>query len=547
MVCNNCGQECADGIKFCTNCGSELTGAAVNAVNTAVDPAMMTGGVEVAQANPQKEKKPVNKKVVGLAAIALLICCLVAIMNSKADYITLEKKSIIDISVVDENVVVEYANGKMDKLKHEERSGVQYSIDRTVACFQNEDKEIIVIKNGKEIKTNIEEASGAVLSTFGDTIAYLEEAERDDDTGIMIGTLKLYYTKNKKTKTIAKDVRLDSFTLSPNGETVAYTTDWEYDDDDDEWTFKGYYSVNGKDPKKIDTDAATFAIADKAKFIYYTDGDRIYVKKKNKDGVKLADNAELYNFIVNADCTEMIYTVEDDDYDITSYITVKGKEKKKISGNVVSGVLLPENALMCSVSGAGGVYTGVESLKEQLYGVGDKMSFLNKKCEFVTVASDIDEYIIAADMESFVYLDDDGAIFRVTNFAKGGKKKEIADDTDAYYIYAADDLKYVYYLDDHDELYCIKGKKAKMIAEEVDDVAVAADGRACYYVVAEDDDEEELYYVKKAGKGKKVVSAENINLSDICGVTWVGITNDDEYTSNIMKGKKVKEIYKTED
>lgn len=545
MVCYNCGQTCADGVRFCTNCGADLA-AATNAVNTAANPAMQ--GMETAPA--QKEKKPIDKKMAGLVAIILIVMCVIALMNSKPDYVTMEKKSILDIDVIDDNVMVSFANGKSLKLKYESCSSVQYSIDQTVACFVNEDEEVIVIKNGKEIKTGVEEVSNVVLSVYGDTFAYLEDVEADKETGVMGGDLHLFYIKNKKDKKVASDVRTNSVVLSPDGKTVAYTTDWEYEDDDDEsaWTFKGYYSVNGKEPKKIDTDAKTFAIADKGKFIYYTDGDRVYVKKKNKDGVKLADNVELEHFIVNEDLSQMIYTVsdnEDDDY--TTYITEKGKERVKISGGYVSGPCLPRDGVMKSISNIYGTFSGVESLEEFLYSENGKISYLSKKNEFETVVSRGSGVVLSDDMESLIYVDDDGDVYRVTNFAKGGKKKKIATDTEAISIDASGDLKYVYFLNDDEELYCIKGKKTKMVAEEVEELcAVSADGKGCYYTVEEDEDEYVLFYVKKAGKGKEVVSAEHIDVDNYDGILTVNYGKDDEYSFNLLKGKKMKEIYKWE-
>lgn len=549
MVCYNCGQTCADGVRFCTNCGADLA-AATNAVNTAANPAMQ--GMETAPA--QKEKKPVNKKMAGLVAIILIVMCVIALMNSKPDYVTAKNKSILMLERDEDNVVAIFANGKILKMKHESANSVQYSVDRTVACFINEDEEVIVVRNGKEIKTGVEEVSALVLSVYGDTFAYVEEAEYDDEARKTLGDLYLYdIKKGKKSDKIEGGVSPDSIVLSPNGKTVAFTADWEYDEDERESSCKGYYSINGKEPKKIGNDAETFAIADKAKYIYYLDEDRVYVKKKNKDeGEKIATKASLSSFIVNEDLSQMILTVVEDG-DVKTFMTEKGKKSDgKISGSSVSGPILPSDAMKKSLSSksAYGTFSGVESLEELLYTEGDeKLSYLTKKGELETVLSSCRSCRIADDMESLVYLDKDGDLFKVTNFAKGGKKKEICKDTDAYSIYASGDLKYIYYVDD-DELYCVKGKKAKRVADEVGYIqCITPDGKGCYYTeeIEDDDDEAVLYYVKKTGKSKEVVSAEYVDVSNYYGTLIAECGDDDEVTFNLVKGKKLKEIYKSED
>lgn len=563
MVCSKCGQECADDVKFCTNCGVELimeekeaaAEAAVAAEEAAVpEPAEaeVTVATEekvetAAPAEPKekKEKKPLNKKLLGGVAAAvvlfLLLLAAVSVCNNGADYVTAGKNAILEIVEVDDKVLVLYEDGDVDELKYERCYNTCYSQDRSAAVFENEDEELILVRKGKVTETGIEDAYNVVVSVYGDTIAYLSDVEADFQANVKVGILNLYYTKNGKTKEIAEDVLYGSPVLSPDGQTVAFVSDYDASDD-----FKGYYSVKGKKPVEVGKEKYVIAIADKAAYLYYRDADRLYAQKRKRDGEKLASDLGSVSVFVNADCTELMYTV-----DGKAYLSVKAGEKEKVSNDSVSRLLLPPDALQDygkynTARGNVMVYhTGVATLKEQLYWTEGDISYLNGKKEMNTVASSVMDYEIAEDGESLVYVDYSGDVNRVTKFSKGGEKKTVKEDAEATDIYASGDLKYVYYVNEDDELYCIKGKKAKKLADDVTEVAVSGDGRLCYYVI----EDEELCYSKKNGKRKSILSEDDVYIScdRIMESVIVTIVNDDdESTYYFMDGKKMNELFTEE-
>lgn len=573
MVCSKCGQECADGVKFCANCGAELAAAEPTVTedaakeNVTAEPAVTESAVRenvtaepvvaetataeerketVASAEPKekKEKRPVNKKLLGgvAAAVVLFVLLLaaVSVCNNGADYVTAGKNAILEIVEVDDKVLVLYEDGDVDELKYERCYNTCYSQDRSVAVFENEDEELILVRKGKVTETGIEDADNVVVSVYGDTFAYLSDVERDSESYVNIGILNLYYTKNGKTKEIAEDVLYGSPVLSPNGQTVAFVSDYDASDD-----FKGYYSVKGKKPVEVGKERYVVAIADKAAYLYYRDADRLYAQKRKKDGEKLASDLGSVSVFVNADCTELMYTV-----DGKAYLSVKAGEKEKVSNDSVSDLLLPSDALQDDMrhTTANGYtrvyYTGVDTLEEQLYMTEGDISYLNGKKEMNTVASSVLGYEIASDGESLVYVDYSGDVNRVTKFSKGGEKKTIKEDAEATAVYASGDLKYVYYVNEDDELYCIKGKKAKKLADDVTDVAVSGDGRLCYYVI----EYEEFCYSKKNGKKKSILSEDDVYISceRIMENVLVAIMNDDESTYYFMDGKKMNELFTEE-
>lgn len=578
MVCNKCGKECADGAKFCTNCGTEL--AAVESVQAEVEEAAAAATedgetetaetevveetaeeaieaaevpaeeekeekkeekkapAEVKEKKAEKEKKPANKnigKAVGaVAAVFLLILLFRAVFSGGKDYIVAGKNAVIAIDETDNLVLAVMENGKALDTGMESADYATYSQDRTVACFVNEDDALIVIKKGNVVKTGIEDTRKFQISAYGDTIAYFTDVSGD------FGTLNLYYTKNGKKKEIAEEVLIDSVVLSPDGETVAFVGDYEARD-----KFKGYYSIDGKKPVEVGKEKRVFAIADKAAYLYYVDDDRIYAKKKKKDAEKLASDVSYVGVLVNEDCTEVLFL-----NDGKTYLSVKAGEKKKVSNDEFGGgVVLPAEALQVTRTqrmARGSVtvtFTGIETFEEQVFSTGSRLIYLDKKLEGNTIASSVDKCIIAENREELVYLNILGEVIRVEDFDKGGKGTPVGkEDAEADTIYADGSLKYVYYINEDDELYCIKGKKEKKIADDVTSAAISPDGTMCYYVV----EDETLFYSKKAGKGKKIAASEDgTKCARFFNKILVSMREDDELSLSIIDGKKLKELYKT--
>lgn len=614
MVCSKCGQECAEGVKFCTNCGAaivaeEVKEAVAETVAEVVEEvkeevaevkeeaaetvaevkeevaetvaevkeevaevkeavAEKVEDVKEAVAEPKKEnpipeepkeakdKKKATGPVLAVVAIFLILIGAISALSSggKDDYIQPAKKAILNVAAEDKDeYYVYYMNGKKEALDVEDLSNVVISQDMSVACLVNKDGEMTVIRNGKVKEADVDEAKYVQVSLYGDTIAFLTDVETDKKNYETFGTLNLYYTKSGKVKEIAEDVLVDSVVLSPNGETVAFVSDYDASDD-----FKGYYSVKGKEPVEVGKEQQVFAIADDAKYIYYIDVDRIYAKKKKKDGEKLASDMKEVRVLFNADMSEMIYVNsdtsylfdDDDEVDSKSYISVKAGEKEKISNERVYSVVLPSNACTdyyevygakCDVT----VHmTGVETFEEQLFSITGGVGYLNKKNEMKEVVSGVSDLALAEDGESFVYASSSGDIYRVTKFDKGGEEKKIGDDVEAEEIYAAGDLDYVYYINKDDELCCIKGKKDKKLADDVTSAAISEDGTMIYFVI----EKEELCYAKKNGKKKEIRTEDEqgISVENVLGMVAVDINNKDIMGAYYMDGKKLKTIFEEE-
>lgn len=602
MKCSKCGQECADGARFCTNCGAELTisepaeevvkeaAEAVSEVGeenpeaqtsaeskeattevAVVDEVIKADDVEVedntnkpAKTKEEKraeklakkkytdaDKKPNGRRKAGiaLAAAAVLLFIIIGLCFGGEEYTAFSDKSVFAIVNDNDTLVARFMDGKTLKLDESSISYDVYSMDRTVAAYINSDGELDIIKNGKVIKTGIDDAKNVKVSNYGDTLIYYSDTEYaayynaryEYEDSTLVGTLHLYYIKKGKDIEVAEEVVVGSAVLSPNGETVAYVSDYDASDD-----FRGYYSVKGKKTGEIGKEKRAFAIADKAAYIYYADDDRIYAQKKKKEAEKLASDLHGIEVLLNADCTEMIFMNDD-----KAYVTVKAGEKKKIASDELNSIILEDTAAVCSdsIRAEQGtievVYTGVESLKENLFysDRNDEIFYVMDDFEAERIASDARQYAVAEDGESLVYIDG-MEIVRVTKFDKGGSKEEISDDAEARYLLADGELKYIYYVNWDGELHCIKGKKDKKIADDVTSYEISADGKICYYVV----EEEKYCYSKKARKGKTLLSEDDskVNCERDKGFVITGVTGEDMVDVYLMDGKKMKKLYSYE-
>lgn len=556
MKCSKCGQEFPEGTRFCENCGTELIAEVQPAeeVQQAEDKAADTPAVvaapveeavpvaEVKKEEVKKESRPENgekpekggkKLLLPIAAVVVLLLLLVSVFGGKkSGYRSFDKNTIVQMFEEDDAVYVLTADGTIKELKVDGCNSEIYSADRSTVAFLDDDDELMIYKNGKLISTGIDDVESICVSAYGDTVAYLSDVKNGD------GTLYLYDVKKKKEKEIEEDVHRGTIVLSPNGKTVAFVGDYEDSED-----FKGYYSVGGRKSVEVGKEKQVFAIADKAAYIYYKDGDRLYAKKGKKDGEKLATGVGSFTAYFNADMTQMLYSS-----DGKMYITNKAKEKVKVCGDEVYGMVLPQDAISGSYSTARGTInlTFVKSFAKQLvyagYFGGD-IYYIKPNFESVKTASNVIQYALAKNGKKMYMIGSKQELIAITDFAKGGKKKEMTNEGDLTAFVTDVNLKKVYVMNEDDELMFVKsGKKTKKVADDVTGCALSKDGATCYFVV----EDETLYYSKNAGKKVKIKEEDNIECIGLNGVVLVSIYDGDEHIISSVNGKKLKELHKFE-
>lgn len=565
MICSKCGRECPDGTKFCTNCGAELKAEEVKTAAPAEEakaeaPAEEVKAApveevkkeevkkdeakkeEVKAAEPEKkEEKPEGEKkkfsvkklipvAFALVALILVIVLVKALVGGKAGYMTMAKKGVVKILKFDGNAYAMDMSGSFKDLKTDISGNPVYSADHSVAVFMNGDKELCVLKNGKVIETGFDEVREIVVSAKGNSIAFFTNVKDG------VGTLVVYDVNKKKEKEVADDVYVNGgVVFSQDGKTVAYLADYESRTD-----FKGYYCTIGKKPVELGKEKRIVAIANKAKYIYYQDDDRLYVKKGKKDGEKLAsDISSTVDAFINADGSEFMFS-----YDGKTFITVKGKEKTKVCNTGLDGILLPQD-FTCNYYSSGNVDVyeyGVKTFAKQIYVKGSDLYYA-KKTEADKISGSFYRPVLSKDGKTVIYLSSTEEICKLTDFAKGGKKTTLVKDADVVDFQTDIDCKKIYFVNDDDELCFLKGKKAKKVSDEVDEYALSTDGSYVYFVV----DEEDLYYSKNGGKRSKMKSAETISVIGNCYFVVCQMSDDDDNISfSRLDGKKPKEVFKYE-
>ncbi len=581
MICSKCGQECADDMLFCTNCGEKIAKEAPNEpvekveekAEVVQETATETVKAENKKAGKKQEngeegKKKSKKGIIALALVAILLIIFVpkALKLFDNSYMKYSDKSIIDVVESDGDFYVCYRNGDRVKLDEEPEGGWKMSMDGSVVVYKNDNEELIIFKDGKEFETGIDEVKGYIVSSYGDTVAYFTDYEMAEfkipyeewygETYYNtyhkeVGTLNLYDIKKKKNTEIADEVCTDSVVLSPDGKTVAYVAEYEVNEDEVE-EFTGFYSVNGKDSEELGDDKKVFAISNKAKYIYYFDEDRICVHTKGDD-VKLASDIDSTSVMLNEDYSEMMYVNKKG----KTYITVKGGKEKKVADAPLSHVYLKDDAVQGYYSVSTGVdynnigvrRTCVDTLKERVFysSAKSQVYYVMKNFESERIASDVysmSDCIVADDGESLVYLDGT-KVMMVTKFTKGGEKEKLEKVSKAESIFANGDLSMIYVLDEKGDLHYVKKNKETEVAEDVYWAEFSPDGKYLYFV----EDEENLCYTKNGKKVKEIFSAKDgtLDVDNYNGVIFVSNYDEEETTLYSVKGKKVKELYTIEE
>lgn len=500
MFCPNCGTENAEGAAFCAACGSAMNAAPVEApVQEAAPAPVMTETPAPEKKDALAPVKALMQKVaplvqkyklfiagaLGIVALVLCISILCAIFSGNG---FIAMKHSIQVEVEDDEVIILYDAKKVKAtgLEAGSISDSQTNIDGTVLALVTNEGDLAVVKGTKLTKV-ASDVSSFKLSEDGTGIAYIV----NDDGDL---TLNLYNVKTKKSKEVSDDI-YRSYTISPNGDTVAYLEMKEDDDEAKLMVFKG-----NKSTKVTSNEVVLLGISDKAKFIYVVgendDGEStLYVYNKKGDRTKLGSISDSYVYF-NDDHTQICFYS-----DGKTYVSTKGKEAVKIASS--------------------GAYVLVPNSSEYFYNNG----------YYVTMPTD--------NLFNKVY-SCEGNIW----YIRKNTDKSVKLVNEASRPTLSEDGKYVYFYK-NDELKVLKvshgdnaASKAKVLAEDVGDYVVTSNGKKVYYI-----SDGSVYCVNaKNGKGKKTIANDDvegylyINAKD---VVYYAMEGDVYASKNGGKGKKI--------
>ena len=568
MFCTKCGAQIEDGAKFCTSCGQKLEEAPAAAPVAEAAPEAAPVAETAPEAAPAAEAaapaekkdalgelvikakalwatvvekvKPALKKaddkagevlgdkknyayagVLVLVGLLLTICVIAAIIPDGNGYLATNE---IQLTSNDDEICL-FTEGKLVKIKTDAEgvSDFETSIDGEVIVFKY-DGELYQIK-GKKAKAFAEEVDDFSLSLHGDSVVYT----------VADGLEKTYYfakVGGKSVEIFTDEVDLtegqilSSYVISPDGKSVAYTVTEGLETD--------LYYFNGKKSEKVaGCDGKVVGMSNGGKHIYAVVIDEdlstdLFVYKKNGKREKI-DSCSSSRFALNLDGTEIMFF--DDD---RTYISVKGKEAKKVASAEVS-LILPRYTTTYSAGGSTVIYP-IDSLYGHVYSSGSTAYFVAKKesKNVKLVNADSSRFTLDDSAEFLYYMDDETLM--CLEIAKGenakSKAKEIAEDVVSYVI--TSDRKYLYYVSDN-ELLVVNGKKGgKPKTIEGDDVAsslvISNDDYVYYYC------EDTLCATKGKSKGKAIL--DEADCATLSG--YVYIVDEDAMYSARGKSKPKK-------
>lgn len=219
------------------------------------------------------------------------------------------------------------------------------------------------------------------------------------------------------------------------------------------------------------------------KLVYNKDNSNIQYTIKNKKSLEITDRAtedKTYYEILNSlgevryskDGKYVFYSekVDGDGVGTLMYKNLKKQSSKKdtsekLDSNVCEYRLLSSGKVLYSKGSLGDINLYLSDLKDK-----------------TKIGSGVRNYIVSEDESCLIFMTDDDEIYTYDLKTKNASKEKL--DSEASYICASKDLKYIYYTKD-EKLMCIKNRKdkEKVTSDFTGDWAYAEDGKSIYYML----------------------------------------------------------------
>lgn len=499
MFCPNCGAKLEEGAVFCQNCGVKIEESAAPESNT------VSQGEEKAQ-TPAEEKKATNKNVKGIIGIVAAIVVVILVVKLLAAVFAGKPDNLITVYDSEKEETAVYLNQKLIGTVDGE-ADVITNMDKSafylMSCPEDESTYTVYYVKGSKLVEVADKCEEVVVANHAKTALLI-----DEDSALSM------YNGSKLTEIEDEDVL--SAAISGDGKYYAYNT---YDDN----AYIG--NKPGKETKV--KDVSIYYISENGKYMYGRDdeGKLVCVNKKGEKDKIGPSSASILG--LNNDGTELLFTD-----DGKTYISVKGKEKKKICSDELDGIIQKKS----DESYANGFYTADSFKKAIAYRYNDDGDYTIYKLAGNYEAEKILKNLgmicgVNEDATALIYLEDGDLCY--TKIKKNAKSKELAEDVRK--AWTSDDCKTTYFYNDDDELYRIKGTgKAKLVNDDIELSSAGIVIDDVLYVL--DSDYEDWYYIKN--KKSEVLDVEDISYDDITGNVYA-YSDDAVYQVN---GKKLKEL-----
>lgn len=504
MNCPFCGAENAPESKFCIGCGSPIAVAEPVVPEAPVMPEAPVATEAPAQSAPSAQdikdtvvskakslfaNKAVLYGILGVVALLAVVLIIGSLFSGGNGFI--EVKEEITYFKTDDNEYSIVVGKKVLKQTIETEEGIvsfKSNLDGKIAVALTGDDDLYTI-SGSKVKKVAEDVTGFILSVNGKGVAYTVHAEDDEFTSLYLLTVS-----NSKASKVTDELG-SSYSISPDGKSVAYFKDGGEDEADELMLFKGKKSTAICD----DEGARLYGLSNNGKHIYVSipkesDGEtETILYSFNNKGKKEKLETIKGSVSFNDDHTQIMF--QDDEG--RTFISTKGKAAKKVRSESMTLLIAPGSTSMGNTYPVSNLYGHVYQSNGGLY-----MIKKNKEIKLASKASQV-QLDASGEYVYYIYDSEELRVAKISHGEKAGEKaKTIVDEYVGYIV--TYNRKYVYFSDNGTNLMAVNGKKggtAREITDELDgDVALSKDNKL-YYTMDGD-----LYVVTNGKKGKKVLS-----------------------------------------
>ena len=539
MECLNCGHDNDPGEMICAGCGAQIQQDA----QPETQPEAPESGAAVEMTYV---KLPLLKKLAAIAiAAVVLIIAAIYVIPTLGGFRYATTKDWIEIRAGYEEVIISGNNNPKFKIDGEPY-GYELSMDNSKAVvmvdYDEDEGGALWFITTSAAQLIAEDVIGYLLADSGNGVAYLTNYNEDEETA----TLYLYDT-SRKTKTQITDGASSlgfggvfGIAISPDGKSVGYVADY----DKKSYEFTGNIVINGSRQKLGDNMLAA-AISDGGKFIYYAkydpgDGNiSLHVRSRQNDNRLASDADSIVGSVkLNKDYSQIIYTINDDDY--RTYISRNGAERERISGSMIWNIILPRDAQTREYYYTAKISVfGISDFSGFVGVTSDGLSYYNSKLEPDKIANSnnyIEMASVSNDGKTLHYRNSSSRLSSVRFTSSGAERTDI--DKEVYSFAASANGKSVYYVNGDNELYYAKrGKTPVKIADDVlaGSLTLSYTGNRVYFLVEYrgDDKGGDLYYSNNGGRKTRVPGAFEVTglVSRPTSIFYVTV-NDEYFRSN---------------
>ena len=369
------------------------------------------------------------------------------------------------------------------------------------------------------------------LADSGDGVVYFTDYHSDDYYAL----LYLYDTSSKKATHITDDAYYDGsgampgVSISPNGKSIGYVTDYDIRN----YEFTGYIRIDGKNPEKLGDETYAVAISNGGRHIYYCRMDMrnnqaSFHIRTARDDNRLAPNTNSISIILNADYSEIIYTVRDytvrEDSDerqeeLRTYISRNGSERERIRDFVIRSLLTPQGTPTRAYKNVFSDITvvGLSSFSSFVAVTDSGLAYVSVSNNLFSNAipgstGNVSRAQISSDGKTLYYINNSNRLSSIDPTVAGAERNEIARNV--YSFTLSGDGRSIYYVNDDAELYHVRsnGSQTK-VADDVqyDRIVASSSGNRVFFLVEYSYDRGgELCYSNNGSRRAKVAGADDV-------------------------------------